>query len=1047
MSASDEIDSLRRRIGAVEYELAQLKHTLDRLEAGGGEAMRSEALPAAIPTASVPSSVPAATLPTIASIAEALPPVLPVSSREESDAQPSVGHDVPPAPQVPRSTRKRGLREWLEPLQLWPPSGEDNAEVRLGAWWATRVGALFAVIGVVFLGIYVSRNSQPWLRLAEIGAVTAGVLGLGHWLERKLPTFGAIVFGAGLALVYFCAFAAYAVAPMKVIDRPSVATACELIAVAGILAVAWRRGSHPVATMAVGLGHVTAFLALRGDTAGFGPWVVMLLGAAAVWLRVARGWQAPSAVAMPLAWALLAVATFAQPGSLSLPVWAAWLWSGLFFALYLMRDWIIAWRGGELSRVDRAVQVTHASLAVAVTLAVTLRTGSDRLPAFFFAAGIALLATAWAWRRVGVHELVPVFACKSAGLVALGVIAEFEGPGRSLILLAQAFVMLVSARQSGIRGLRTATIVVGAVAMGFFLSELRPENAMLRAGATVSEIAFLLGSTALLSAFRRWLTLSAPAAVLGGVVLGLAAISTVLTWDNQGWQPALAVGLVVGMVPVAAAMRTWLPFAVAGGMLVVVAHAKMWLYPELRYGLSRLWLNQAVLLAVVGCAGASLTRWRDGEAKRPVQGTLAAVGSATLIAVAFKAFPPAAALTVAAGLSFSFVAVAGRARSWPLAGLAAVPLALGLAFFAVRGGRGEAGWLWLSMACGWAAPICLVAQGSRLASIQNLAVRHWTPLVQVVLATGITVLAVHANLTGGIRAAGYALAGIAVVALLRRFPLYAVLEAAWVFWVAALVEVLDSGMSAGAALASLVSWAPAWWFASRWSPRDALARPPWWRAYGEGIQVSLATLLGLALCLDVTGAVRLGAIGAVAVAALTTARVGGVIAARTAVAIVASIGWVLAWLLAGKPLAQGWGLGLLAVITAGVAVALLPLLLEPFARPQTRRRTRWVASAAGLALVFYTFGVQRSPVADFATIGWGIAAVSWFLAGLFARSRPHRLSGLAGLALCVPRAFWIDLDSTLHRIAAFVALGVVLLWVGFSYHRFRHLIVDDDKKL
>ena len=27
------------------------------------------------------------------------------------------------------------------------------------------------------------------------------------------------------------------------------------------------------------------------------------------------------------------------------------------------------------------------------------------------------------------------------------------------------------------------------------------------------------------------------------------------------------------------------------------------------------------------------------------------------------------------------------------------------------------------------------------------------------------------------------------------------------------------------------------------------------------------------------------------------------------------------------------------------------------------------------------------------------------------------------------------------------ALGVVLLWVGFSYHRFRHLIVDDEKKL
>jgi hypothetical protein len=28
---------------------------------------------------------------------------------------------------------------------------------------------------------------------------------------------------------------------------------------------------------------------------------------------------------------------------------------------------------------------------------------------------------------------------------------------------------------------------------------------------------------------------------------------------------------------------------------------------------------------------------------------------------------------------------------------------------------------------------------------------------------------------------------------------------------------------------------------------------------------------------------------------------------------------------------------------------------------------------------------------------------------------------------------------------AFVVLGVVLLWVGFSYHRFRHFITDGSR--
>jgi uncharacterized membrane protein len=85
----------------------------------------------------------------------------------------------------------------------------------------------------------------------------------------------------------------------------------------------------------------------------------------------------------------------------------------------------------------------------------------------------------------------------------------------------------------------------------------------------------------------------------------------------------------------------------------------------------------------------------------------------------------------------------------------------------------------------------------------------------------------------------------------------------------------------------------------------------------------------------------------------------------------------------------------------------------------------------------------------------GTAAIGVFLLGLSNRERAARLAGLSGLALCIPRVFIVDIDSTLYRIGAFFVLGVVLLWVGFSYHRFRHLIADDggeevagrDKKL
>jgi hypothetical protein len=42
-----------------------------------------------------------------------------------------------------------------------------------------------------------------------------------------------------------------------------------------------------------------------------------------------------------------------------------------------------------------------------------------------------------------------------------------------------------------------------------------------------------------------------------------------------------------------------------------------------------------------------------------------------------------------------------------------------------------------------------------------------------------------------------------------------------------------------------------------------------------------------------------------------------------------------------------------------------------------------------------------------------------------------------------PRVFLVDLDAALHRVVAFVVLGLVLLRVGFSYHRFRHFIVGE----
>jgi hypothetical protein len=273
------------------------------------------------------------------------------------------------------------------------------------------------------------------------------------------------------------------------------------------------------------------------------------------------------------------------------------------------------------------------------------------------------------------------------------------------------------------------------------------------------------------------------------------------------------------------------------------------------------------------------------------------------------------------------------------------------------------------------------------------------------------------------------------------------LEGSWVLWAAALVQVSDRGATWASAGAALLAWLPVIAGTRVAGLAEDAVGAPWWRARAAAIQVTLAVMTGLAAAADLHGAARLAGCGALAAVAFGVWRWSGAGAARAGGLSVVVVGGVAAWLLTSTAAAQGWGPTLFAILVAGGVVTAVALLVDRNLEAPVRRRLRWLTSVAGLTLLLRAFAVQRGELADYATVAWGLLAVATFLLGLFARSKPHRLTGLAGLALCVGRAFMVDLHSTLHRIAAFVALGLVLLWVGFSYHRFRHLVTEDEKKL
>ena len=935
-----ELAAIRRRVLAVETELLELNVRVAGLE--------KRIVAAAPPSASPVLVVAAPALMTQSQVEPPLltPPLPPVIASPERVAPSVATVELPP-----RNTDWARLRAALQQFQLWPPSGESNAEVRLGAWWSTRVGALLAVIGVVFFGIYVSVNTPPWVKLTELLAVVTGVSGLGLWLERRVPKFGAVIFGGGLALLYFSAYAAYSVPAVRVLEEAWQAVAAQLAAVAIVFAAAWWRRSPVVATMAVALGYVAGWFSFSCDLGTLALGMATVLAMSAAGLRLARGWEAPAALAMPLAYAIFArLAVFTWPSRAGDRLVEGWVWVVGLGTIFFFSDWLAAWRGGApLNGRMRALQSVNSSFAVLLGLAVTLHLRSGALTNFYLGASVLCAVVALAWRHLNRREpLVAVFACKAAGLVALAVITEWSGHVRALVLLTQAIVVLVAARESGLKSLRVMSTVVWGAALLFFTAHIARGTGALNLNEVIVAVAVMLGASLWSGWNERWLGGERAWHLAGGGALGFVGALALEVWNRSGWSPALGVAIAAAALAGGVLSRGWAGPVLAAGLALLAAHIAMIGYARGLFPAEQLWSNEVVLLVAALAAAWALQRRREiasGDQQTWLAGVRFVLAAAAVVALQvtwFKALASAPALAAAVGTAVMLMAGAGRARGWSLAGLSTLALALGWWSYDgplnLRSGVGlDAAWLGVAALGAWIPAVWFTASATRRESMDQVSWREWTPALQTALATVVTLLALHNSLEGATRVGAVALVVLGIAALAWRPGLMPALTAA-------------------------------------------------------------SVVLGL-------GAVWVGDFGRNADS--------GEIFATVA----------------------------LAVVMAGAPVLMRRFVGEGAA--SWRRWAAWVHPIVAWLVLAALFIRQGGAPAPYATMLCGLAAIALFLLGLFTRERAARLAGLGGLVLCVPRVFVVDIDSTLYRIGAFVVLGVVLLWVGFSYHRFRHFITDD----
>ncbi len=1062
MNPTEELVSIRRRIGGVEHELEQLKRRVGAIEHQiAEEALGTARFNAVAPAPLIvePPPVPVAPPPLVEQKID--PPVL-----QAPEVVPAEVFRAPPPLRPHRAPEPSWLeqaRPWLEQLQVWPPSGGGSKEVQLGAWWATRLGILFAVIGAVFFGVYVSLNTAPWIKLAELATVAAGVIGLGGWLERKTPRFGQVVFAGGLALAFFTAMAAYTVPAVKVIDNRLVAALWQLAVTAGIGAVAWRKQSPTIATMAVLLGYVAAWFSFSGGLQLFALASALVLAVTAVAWKRWLAWEAPSIVALGGYWAIYGtlLAGLGTTGHVPLPLW---VWGSVVagFAVFFWRD------DGDTSSARAAwVQNANSTAALALGWLTAWLAFPAQLGIFYATAAVVLGAAAW--RRASTRSddaAGAVLLAKSLGALTLAVI-KWTGPEwTALALIVQAGVMVATNRRLHSAVIAAGSGIVATVALCFWGRETLAHSAAVLSlpavGRGLTLVALLAWGLELARDSGLELADEARRSI-ARVVSGVSAVMALVfaqTLMPEAWLPAWCVAGAALLVGAGALWRRSEPW-LAGAAVLLGAHVALWSrLGGVTFHLEVMWANALLVLGPTVVAAWWLGR--DAKAERPQIAAwwVSALALVSLGACVCVGHGATASLLVGLGLAVALALAAPEqaARRWLW--LAAWALGVGVighlvATLAHRGTAGGEGARWAVALVALIGPAALAAWSCGRAQLAAESPRGG--VAGIMIGVGLLFSLVVAVEAGeSLVVTGFAVLASALLAW-RWDGAYR--TAAWLLWLVALAWVGSAHLWPDVSL----TLAAVWGVALGWSRSAGVCER--WKAAGANVELTttvqtwLAGLIAaVAILSHAKGEVQVAWFAGASALAIVVARLGfpAVVEVATGFAVG---GLAQAALLVTRRSLEisnlDFGFG--AVVAMAVVATVLARTLPEgalWASPARREVRAWGFPAAGLSLVFGLMLAQLGELRPYITVGWGVAALAWFGFGLFARTRPDRLLGLIGLALCVPRVFLVDLHSTLYRIVAFGALGAVLLWVGFSYHRFRHLIADDvpspdgpDKKL
>jgi uncharacterized membrane protein len=408
-------------------------------------------------------------------------------SAEDEIANTNSEQQPPPLPPIVKPIFYRDGKQVLSDVKRQqtytakpkPPSKPINVEKLLGANLIKYIGIAVFFLGITYFVKYAIDNEwiSESIRVAVGMSIGLGLIGGGHYLHRNYRTFGAVLSGGGIALLYFSVYWGFQY--YDLFSQPAaLAIMVGFTLLAVVLAVLYRM--EALAVVAVIGGFASPFLASTGQGNILNLFAYLLiLNTGVTILYYIKSWRSITYVAFIMT-AALWIIWYATTNDI--PAKYSYFSISLFAVAFYILFWIMVNYSPFRAKTDLTLPDASFGLMNTICFTSILFLLIDKWFSGTYNGGFLLVAAliqmGWVlFFRQLLHHLNQItiathlYGGIAVLLITLAIPAQFNDYSITYAWAAEAVILLYLSGKEGFERLQLPLVLVNLLAIGSLLND------------------------------------------------------------------------------------------------------------------------------------------------------------------------------------------------------------------------------------------------------------------------------------------------------------------------------------------------------------------------------------------------------------------------------------------------------------------------------------------------------------------------------------------------------------------------------------------------